>query len=90
MTRKESVKMHEDLPPQALADLYAEVSNTYLWYAGDSCWLKPGTDAYEKAVRLEEGVTIPEKGQLAVIAPFMERYGWIDSAGWWIKEKNVT
>lgn len=36
-----------------------------------------------------EGVTIPEKGQIAVLVPFMERNGYYDGNGWWlpIKEK---
>ena len=36
-----------------------------------------------------EGVTIPEKGQIAVLVSFMERNGYYDGNGWWlpIKEK---
>lgn len=36
-----------------------------------------------------EGVSIPEKGQITVLVPFMERNGYYDGNGWWlpIKEK---
>ena len=33
-----------------------------------------------------EGVDIPETGQIKVLAPFMERYGYFDGNGWWIKK----
>ena len=32
-----------------------------------------------------EGVIIPEKGQIAVLSPFMERNGYRDGNGWWVK-----
>lgn len=32
-----------------------------------------------------EGVTIPETGQIAVLAPFMKKYGYEDANGWWTK-----
>ena len=31
-----------------------------------------------------EGVAIPEKGQITVLSPFMERNGYYDGNGWWI------
>lgn len=33
-----------------------------------------------------EGITIPEIGSIAVLAPFMERHGYFDGNGWWIKK----
>jgi len=35
-----------------------------------------------------EGKTIPEKGQIEVLAPFMKKFGYIDGNGWWIKESK--
>ena len=32
-----------------------------------------------------EGVTIPATAQIKVLEPFMARYGYADSNGWWIK-----
>lgn len=32
-----------------------------------------------------EGVSIPEKGQIAVLSPFMARNGYRDCNGWWVK-----
>ena len=32
-----------------------------------------------------EGVSIPDKGQIAVLSPFMERNGYRDYQGWWVK-----
>ena len=32
-----------------------------------------------------EGVSIPDKGQIAVLSPFMERNGYRDGRGWWVK-----
>ena len=32
-----------------------------------------------------EGVEITEKGQIAVLEPFMERNGFKDSQDWWVK-----
>ncbi|MGN1306252.1 MAG: hypothetical protein ACI4V3_01115, partial [Faecousia sp.] len=33
-----------------------------------------------------EGVSIPERAQIKVLAPFMERNGFQDGRGWWVKE----
>ena len=33
-----------------------------------------------------EGVTIPETGQIIVLELFMKRFGYIDGNGWWIKQ----
>lgn len=35
-----------------------------------------------------EGVDIPEKGQIAVLIPFMERNGYYDGNGWWLPENR--
>ena len=35
-----------------------------------------------------EGVVIPERGQNAVLSPFMERNGYYDGNGWWIPIKD--
>ncbi len=35
----------------------------------------------------EQGIKIPKKRQITVLEPFMKQYGYIDSNGWWIKEK---
>lgn len=32
-----------------------------------------------------EGVEIPEKGRIVVFRPFMEKRGFIDRGGWWIR-----
>lgn len=36
----------------------------------------------------EENITIPQVGQIRVILPFMERYGYVCSSGWWLKEND--
>lgn len=33
-----------------------------------------------------EGVEIPETGQITVLSPFMERNGFYDGDGWWIRK----
>lgn len=38
------------------------------------------------AILRSEGVEIPEKGRIAVLCPFMERHGFIDGRGWWLKK----
>lgn len=35
-----------------------------------------------------EGVVIPEKGRIVVLCPFMERNGFFDGQGWWIRKKG--
>lgn len=35
-----------------------------------------------------EGIEIPSAGQIVVLAPFMERYGYIDGGGWWIRSED--
>lgn len=31
-----------------------------------------------------EGIDIPERGQISVLKPFMERNGYYDGSGWWL------
>ena len=38
------------------------------------------------SVLRSEGVSIPERAQIKVLAPFMERNGFQDGRGWWVKE----
>lgn len=33
-----------------------------------------------------EGIQIPATGRISVLAPFMQKYGYSDKGGWWIKE----
>ena len=33
-----------------------------------------------------EGVEIPETGQITVLSPFMDRNGFYDGDGWWIRK----
>jgi hypothetical protein len=35
-----------------------------------------------------EGKTIPKTGRIRVLAPFMEKYGYFDGNGWWIRKQN--
>ena len=45
-------------------------------------------DEYEEqilAILRSEGIDIPNRGRITVLAPFMERYGYKDGNGWWIK-----
>lgn len=37
-----------------------------------------------------EGVTIPEKGYNTVLIPFMERNGFRDGQGWWVRNKQSS
>ena len=34
-------------------------------------------------VLISEGVTVPQKGRIFVLRPFMERNGFFDGSGWW-------
>ena len=34
----------------------------------------------------DEGIIIPEKGYNTVLAPFMEKHGYNDGNGWWMKK----
>ena len=34
-----------------------------------------------------EGVKIPEAGRISVLRPFMERHGFIDRGGWWVRNE---
>lgn len=46
-------------------------------------------DEYKKRIfeiLTNEGVSIPSKGQIEVLKPFMARFGYIDGNGWWIKQ----
>ena len=48
-------------------------------------------DGYKEkifAILRSEGVIIPETGHIAVLRPFMERNGYVDGSGWWIKDKK--
>ena len=36
-------------------------------------------------ILIGEGISIPATGQIKVLAPFMERFGYVDGNGWWIK-----
>ena len=36
-----------------------------------------------------EGVVIPEHGQIDVLIPFMERNGYEDCTGWWMKKQYL-
>ena len=38
------------------------------------------------AILHSEGVAIPSTGQIAVLIPFMRKYGYEDRGGWWFKE----
>ena len=35
-----------------------------------------------------EGITVPATVHIHVLIPFMARFGYIDSHGWWIKQKK--
>ena len=35
-----------------------------------------------------EGIEIPHTGQIAVLIPFMRKYGYEDQSGWWVKESR--
>lgn len=35
----------------------------------------------------DEGIMIPEKCQITVLALFMEKHGYYDANGWWVKKK---
>lgn len=35
----------------------------------------------------EEGIAIPKKGYISVLAPFMERHGYYYGNGWWITKE---
>ena len=37
----------------------------------------------------DEGVSIPDKGQIAVLSTFMEKNGYRDGRGWWVKRKTA-
>lgn len=46
-------------------------------------------DEYEEqilSILRSEGIDIPNRGRITVLAPFMKRYGYKDGNGWWIKE----
>ena len=40
------------------------------------------------AILREEKVSIPEKGQITVLRPFMERNGFYDGNGWWFPQED--
>lgn len=49
-------------------------------------------DGYKEkifAILRSEGVIIPETGHIEVMRPFMERNGYVDGSGWWIKDKKT-
>ncbi|MBQ8649594.1 MAG: hypothetical protein IJ470_05985 [Clostridia bacterium] len=37
---------------------------------------------------ISEGITIPTTGQIKVLEPFMNRFGYIDCNGWWVKQEK--
>ena len=37
-----------------------------------------------------EGVTIPKTGQILVLEPFMQRNGYYNGSGWWIKKRKES
>ena len=39
-------------------------------------------------ILLNEGVQIPDQGQITVLAPFMKRNGYINGDGWWIENNS--
>lgn len=46
-------------------------------------------DEYEEqilSILRSEEIEIPNRGRITVLAPFMERYGYKDGNGWWIKK----
>ncbi len=42
------------------------------------------------AILKDEGVVIPETGQIEVLKPFMERNGYFDRNGWWLSKKEYN
>ena len=45
-------------------------------------------DEYEEQIFVilrGEGIDIPERGQIIVLTPFMEKHGYKNGNGWWIK-----
>ena len=50
-------------------------------------WFEVSNILKEKIFKIlrSEGVSIPDKGQIAVLSPFMERNGYRDDQGWWVK-----
>lgn len=38
------------------------------------------------AILKKEGIEIPDKGRIVILAPFMKRNGFYDGNGWWIKK----
>ena len=46
-------------------------------------------DEYQEKIWIllrKQGIPIPETGQIAVLTPFMEKYGYQNDGGWWIRE----
>lgn len=41
------------------------------------------------AILKSESVAIPDTGRIKVLIPFMERNGYADRSGWWIKEGKM-
>ena len=50
------------------------------------CGLMDEYEAQILTILRRKGVEIPNHGRITVLAPFMERYGYKDGNGWWIKE----
>ena len=46
-------------------------------------------EAHIFAILKSEDVVIPERGQIDVLIPFMERNGFEDCTGWWMKKTNI-
>lgn len=53
-------------------------------------WFRLMDELLEKifCIIRSEGVIIPEANQNEIIAPFMEKYGYFDGNGWWIKKNE--
>lgn len=59
-------------------------------YAKMNQWFAIADELKEKifAILREEGISIPESGQISVLLPFMERNGYFDGNGWWIPREE--
>ena len=50
-------------------------------------WFAIADELKERIFKIlkEEGIEIPQKGQIIVLEPFMLRNGFVDGCGWWIR-----
>lgn len=95
--------LKEDYSEQHLADAFADVSNKNSWLMHDADedwtvleildgWHKLYDELYAKIIEIlssENLIENPNKGTHYIVNPFMERYGYRDGGGWWIKEIDV-